>query len=67
MPSPFNNSEKNPQATGAVVETVTVTNSVLVCEVCWEEVSDGIYVPGARRLTFTCSQGHDNVVRNIEI
>lgn len=64
MPSPFNNPE---QATGVVVDTIQVTNSVLVCDVCFSETDHGEYVPGARRLTFTCPNGHDNVVRNIEI
>ena len=64
MPSPFNNSE---QAKGAVVDTVLVSNSVLVCDVCFRETDTGVYVPKARRLTFTCPAGHENVVRNIDI
>lgn len=66
MPSPF--SKKQPeQAKGAVVETLQVTSSTLVCEVCFEVTSEGEYVPQAKRLTFTCPNGHDNVVRNIEL
>lgn len=66
MPSPFSKKPQK-QATGAVVETIKVTNSTLVCEVCFEETSEGEYVPQAKRLTFTCPNGHDNVVRNIEL
>ena len=65
MPSPF--SSKQPQAKGAVVETIKVTNSVLVCEFCFKETDNGEYVPGAKRLTFVCPEGHQNVVRNIEL
>lgn len=66
MPSPFS-SKKPTQATGAVVETIQVVNSTLVCEVCFEVTREGVYLPKAKRLTFTCAEGHDNVVRNIEL
>lgn len=67
MPSPFSSKKQAPQATGAKIEVIKVTNSVLVCEVCFTETSDGEYAPEAKRLTFTCPDGHNNVVRNIEL
>ena len=67
MPSPFSSKKQTSQATGAKVEVIKVTNSILVCEVCFAETTEGEYVPGAKRLTFTCPSGHDNVVRNIEL
>ena len=67
MPSPFSSKKSEPQATGAKVATIKVTNSVLACEFCFSETSEGEYVPDAKRLTFTCPNGHDNVVRNIEL
>lgn len=66
LPNPFND-KKEQRATGAKVETIQVTNSVLVCEYCFKEADTGEYTPGNNRLTFTCPDGHENVVRGIEL
>lgn len=69
MPSPFSNKSSNSQARpgGQENDVVSVTNSVLVCEFCFAEVSDGTYFPGQQRLVFDCPMGHTNVVKDIEI
>lgn len=69
MPNPFSKKkpENNPHATGAIVEMVKVTNSVLICDVCWAETSEGEYFTKARRLVYTCPLGHENVVREFDL
>ncbi len=66
MPSPFS-SKKEPQTKDTVVDAIKVSNSVLVCEVCFEETDEGIYYPERKRLEFRCKHGHVNVVKDIEI
>ena len=68
MPSPFS-SKKNSQAgpSGQENNVIRVTNSVLVCEFCFKEVSDGDYFPSQKRLVFKCPEGHTNIVKDIEL
>ncbi len=65
LPNPFSDREKYP--TGAKVDVIKITDSSLWCDACFEEVSEGEYVPGNKRLSFVCSQGHENVIRGIEL
>ena len=66
MPNPFSKKPAS-QTRPATVETLQVTNSVLVCEVCFKETPEGEYTPATKRLTFTCPEGHENMVRNVEL
>lgn len=69
MPSPFSSKKPNSQAGpgGQENNVLQVTNSVLVCEVCFAETSEGDYFPGQKRLVFKCPEGHVNVVKGIEL
>lgn len=71
LPSPFSS---NPQpvehkfSTGAVVQSIEVTDSELFCEYCGEVTTDGTYVPDAKRLSWVCCAcGASNVVRGIDL
>ena len=68
MPSPFSNKKPSQARPGGQEnDALEVTNSVLVCEVCFNEVSDGSYFPSQKRLVFTCGDGHVNIVKDIEL
>lgn len=65
LPSPFSSKSKTSNTTE--VGYTPVGNSLLICEVCFEETDTGRYYPVSKRLEFTCPDGHVNVVRGIEI
>lgn len=62
LPSPFNN-----KATGVVLKSIDIVDSELFCEKCGEATDHGTYIPDARRLTFVCPSGHDNVIRGLDL
>lgn len=59
MPNPFRDSPKPNNQPGVA----KVTDSILVCDRCFEEVSDGDYYIEKKLLVFKCSNGHVNNVR----
>lgn len=63
MPSPFSNKPADQGAPGII----TITNSTLVCEFCFEESSEGRYLVEKKILTWDCPCGERNVVKGIEL
>lgn len=66
LPNPF---EKKPKKheTGVLVHEIKVYDSELWCDSCSGMATEGTYQPESKRLTFVCPNGHDNVVRNIDL
>ena len=64
MPSPFNRQFPDEGAKPGIVK---ITNSTLVCDVCFDDTANGEYEVEAKRLSFVCPNGHINYVENIEI
>lgn len=66
MPSPFNNKNSN-ESTGRV-ESVPVLNSVLTCQTCFEDSTEGTYYPEKKWLVWDCDEcGFMNIVKDIEL
>lgn len=67
LTNPFNDTGPKPNPGGSD-ESVPVTSSILVCEMCFSETSEGTYYPGSKRLTWECSKcGEFNSVKGIEL
>lgn len=67
MPSPFNTNASSGSQKGSE-DVVIVQDSVLVCEGCFAETSNGTYTPGTKTLAWNCvACDRLNVVRNIEL
>lgn len=64
MPSPFNRHFPDESVKPGIID---ITNSTLICDVCFVETAEGEYEVEAKRLSFVCVNGHINIVRNIEI
>ena len=65
MPNPF--SPHNQVAGNPRPETVSVTDSYLVCESCYVIVTEGEWFEPKKELTFVCPNGHINIVKGMDL
>lgn len=71
MPNPFKQKRASKDAGPGLPDgAVAITNSVLTCEYCFHESSEGTYYPESKTLTWICDNnrcGGVNIVKNFEL
>ncbi len=66
LPSPFSKNRQSNDSHKVVRDPLEV-EGLFECYTCYEGVRSAMYNPQKKMLTWTCSQGHDNEERNVEV
>lgn len=69
MPSPFNNPvEPVVEKTTGSADTIAILNSVLTCQFCYNDSSEGTYHPDVKILVWDCDTCDEtNIVKGFEL